>query len=596
MLFICSKEAQKCYCETALCRGWLGEEPDEDEEEEEIEEEVELEEEEEEEEEDDQEEIHEKEHRKQEKIEKQDKKEDEVALKTQKDDTLTEVEEKPIEPPSIDLAIPKQKSKALKAKKEKKTIIRRKKKTLRKELFEDPDLDEEIASLMSTGLKNQAHTLKLSRLMVRAKEPQQRSKLLKLLRHGEFPCRRLFLDYHGLRLMHGWMTETQQLANEDKKYESLRLELLQTLATLPIPNKTMLQDSKVLATVEKWAVNEKDTADSPADSESNSPKDECEQVKEEQQVRQQEKEKMEEVDTLHEKKIEEVEEEVEEEQIFLLDDIFEFNEDLKEIRKSVGMEGENLRPFTLKFPNNTGKKLIDELMVIFDDGVEYEIITTPLRKSSKKPVNMPPPFDYEVEIVALAVKLLEEWSSLKEVFRIPKKERIEQMKEHEREADRKYKALLGLEQENEKKAADRYRYIQRHRVVDVVDRSRRLVKPDDRSSTNRFQFDKLERRKMFAEEERRRQQRDQWRMVEKQVNQRYATEARGFQYVWNPQTGQWQAISLAQPALPPALPPPTSHYPYPSTVLGEFLKTNFNLLIHRLDVRFLKTIFFQVNH
>lgn len=34
----------------------------------------------------------------------------------------------------------------------------------------------------------------------------------------------------------------------------------------------------------------------------------------------------------------------------------------------------------------------------------------------------------------LANTLLKEWSSLKEVYRIPKKERIEQMKEHEREA------------------------------------------------------------------------------------------------------------------------------------------------------------------
>lgn len=34
----------------------------------------------------------------------------------------------------------------------------------------------------------------------------------------------------------------------------------------------------------------------------------------------------------------------------------------------------------------------------------------------------------------LASNLLNEWTSLKEVFRIPKKERIEQMKEHEREA------------------------------------------------------------------------------------------------------------------------------------------------------------------
>lgn len=499
-----------------------------------------------------------------------------VEPKTEEKEVEPEVEGKSVEkePPSIDLVIIKEKPKPVKVKKEKRTIIRLKKKPLRKELFEDPDLDDEIASLISTGLKNQAHTLKLSRLMVRAKEPPQRSKLLKLLRHGEFPCRRLFLDYHGLRLMHGWMTETQQLSSENKKYESLRLELLQTLATLPIPNKTMLQDSKVLPTVEKWSINEKDTTDSPADSENNSPKEEPDQAKEEPQVHHQEEKKIEEPQIHHEeKKTEEVEEEVEEEQIFLLDDIFEFSEGLKEIRKSVGMEVESIRSVTLKFPNNTGKKLIEELMVMFDDGVEYETITATAKKLSRKPVNVPPPFDYEVEIVALAVKLLEEWSSLKEVFRIPKKERIEQMKEHEREADRKYKALLGFEQENEKKAADRYRYIQRHRFVDALDRprieSRRVAKPDDRGSNNRLSLDKLERRKMFAEEERRRQQREQWRMMEKQVNQRYATEARGFQYVWNPQTGQWQAISLAQPALHPSLPPPTSHYPYPSAVIGK---------------------------
>lgn len=403
--------------------------------------------------------------------------------------------------------------------------------------------------------------------MVRAKEPPQRSKLLKLLRHGEFPCRRLFLDYHGLRLMHGWMAETQQLVAEDKKYESLRLELLQTLATLPIPNKTMLQDSKVLATVEKWAVNEKEASDSPVESENNSPKEEAD-------VPPQNPVSIEVTVPQEEKKVEEFDEEVEEEQIFLLDDIFELDgESLKVIRKSVGMDVDSLQPVYLKFPNNTGKKLVEELMVIFDDGVEYETIT---RKVSRRSVNVPPPFDYEVEIVALAVKLLEEWSSLKEVFRIPKKERIEQMKEHEREADRKYKALLGLEQENEKKAADRYRCsMQRHRFTEALDRTRKLNnKADERNFfPNRFVFERNERRRMFLEEERRRQQREQqWRMMEKQ--HRYASESRGFQYVWNPQTGQWQAVSLAQPPTLP--PPPASHYPYPAAVMG---KTLFKLCV-----------------
>lgn len=53
-----------------------------------------------------------------------------------------EVAEKPIEDqaPSIDLEVLKEKPKPAKVKKEKKAVIRRRKKPLRKELFEDPDV------------------------------------------------------------------------------------------------------------------------------------------------------------------------------------------------------------------------------------------------------------------------------------------------------------------------------------------------------------------------------------------------------------------------------------------------------------------------
>ena len=46
--------------------------------------------------------------------------------------------------------------------------------------------------------------------------------------------------------------------------------------------------------------------------------------------------------------------------------------------------------------------------------------------------------ELERNIVTKATELLSAWTGLKEEFRIPKKERIEQMKEHEREADRGY--------------------------------------------------------------------------------------------------------------------------------------------------------------
>lgn len=65
-------------------------------------------------------------------------------------------------------------------------------------------LEEEIEKLV---LKNRAHTLMLCRLMVRAEDLSSRSQLLKVLQKGETACLRLFLDYHGLRLIWSWMMD-----------------------------------------------------------------------------------------------------------------------------------------------------------------------------------------------------------------------------------------------------------------------------------------------------------------------------------------------------------------------------------------------------
>lgn len=63
-------------------------------------------------------------------------------MKIDEKEIKDEVAEKPTEDqlPSIDLQVPKEKPKPAKVKKEKKAVIRRKKKPLRKELFEDPDV------------------------------------------------------------------------------------------------------------------------------------------------------------------------------------------------------------------------------------------------------------------------------------------------------------------------------------------------------------------------------------------------------------------------------------------------------------------------
>ena len=60
-------------------------------------------------------------------------------------------------------------------------------------------------------------------------------------------CLRLFLDYHGLSLLWSWMVDVPLGATE------LKIQILATLKILPITNKTVLKDSKILSVVERWS-------------------------------------------------------------------------------------------------------------------------------------------------------------------------------------------------------------------------------------------------------------------------------------------------------------------------------------------------------
>lgn len=218
-------------------------------------------------------------------------------------------------------------------------------------------MEEEIDKLCSGGLKNRAHTLTLSRLMVRSRELEHRTRLLRFIQSGEQPCRRLFLDYHGLRLI--WSYVMDIATNDTEEAQQFRLEVLKTLNTLPIPNKTMLMDSKIYGVVEKWAkgLYLSPNADSPED----------DQVKSK-----------------------------------MICEDSNSNSDSNE-KKSP----EPLNDIPDKRNNNIESLPVNEIK-----------LETP----------------EQTLIPDLASSLLAEWSNLKEVFRIPKKERIEQMKEHEREA------------------------------------------------------------------------------------------------------------------------------------------------------------------
>ena len=67
----------------------------------------------------------------------------------------------------------------------------------------------------------------------------------------EQACLRLFLDYHGLSLIWSWMVD---IPSTSKSNLHLKTEILEILRLLPIQNKTILKDSKVLPIVERWAV------------------------------------------------------------------------------------------------------------------------------------------------------------------------------------------------------------------------------------------------------------------------------------------------------------------------------------------------------
>ncbi|CAH1789994.1 unnamed protein product [Owenia fusiformis] len=153
-----------------------------------------------------------------------------------------------------------------------KSSKKRKSSTERKPVVDifDDSLEEDIERMVSLdGLKNKQHVLTLSRLMVRCETADHRLALLRLLQspNTEPACLRLFIDYHGLSLMWSWMVD---LGKEFRT--ELKSQILNTLRRLPITNKNVLKDSKIITVVEKWSreVDEKEADDSQSEAPSGS--------------------------------------------------------------------------------------------------------------------------------------------------------------------------------------------------------------------------------------------------------------------------------------------------------------------------------------
>ena len=86
--------------------------------------------------------------------------------------------------------------------------------------------------------------------MVRATDSKTRLLLSHLLLDADFPCRRLFLDYHGLRILNSWMTELTWEATLDL---DIKIVVQDVLSVLNVPHKTMLVDSHVWQTMNAWS-------------------------------------------------------------------------------------------------------------------------------------------------------------------------------------------------------------------------------------------------------------------------------------------------------------------------------------------------------
>ncbi|XP_063159337.1 histone-lysine N-methyltransferase SETD2 isoform X2 [Candoia aspera] len=117
-------------------------------------------------------------------------------------------------------------------------------------------VDGELEALLENGegLSDKNQVLSLSRLMVRIETPEQKLTCLKLIQNTHSQaCLKSFLECHGLSLLWIWMAELGDSRGNTANSLKLQLEIIKTLELLPIPNKNMLEESRVLPVIQRWA-------------------------------------------------------------------------------------------------------------------------------------------------------------------------------------------------------------------------------------------------------------------------------------------------------------------------------------------------------
>ncbi len=101
-------------------------------------------------------------------------------------------------------------------------------------------LDEELEALQENGegLYGEKAVISLCRLMVRVETMEQRLTCLKLIQNTQNSlCLKQFLDHHGLSLLWIFMVELSEAKSNSVNNIKLQLEIMKTLAVLPISTK-----------------------------------------------------------------------------------------------------------------------------------------------------------------------------------------------------------------------------------------------------------------------------------------------------------------------------------------------------------------------
>ncbi|XP_022064034.2 histone-lysine N-methyltransferase SETD2 isoform X2 [Acanthochromis polyacanthus] len=117
-------------------------------------------------------------------------------------------------------------------------------------------VDEELEALLENGegLYDEKQVVSLCRLMVRVETMEQKLICLKLIQDTQNPsCLKQFLDHHGLSMLWIFMMELSEAKGNSANNIKLQLQIMKTLAVLPISTKNMLEESRVLAFIQRWA-------------------------------------------------------------------------------------------------------------------------------------------------------------------------------------------------------------------------------------------------------------------------------------------------------------------------------------------------------